>query len=252
MDTDLVLLQEVPELASDAVREKAETDLGMRIAVSPTGFTEGCLNAAIAWRQSLTVEGIDVRYSRKLHHGYIGAHIGLDRDDGVPLTVISTHLDPTSATSAAQEAQQLVQRVWRTGGIGLIAGDINHMPLGDPEPPWEQIHPHNRASRCLPRASPGDEWRGNRIVGQVLMGGDLTDVAAHAAERASTPQERDELLQMTGTHGRIRVDQIHATPALVPAISGYRVISTDASDHRGIVWDLDLDLVEVGALREFH
>ena len=117
-----------------------------------------------------------------------------------------------------------------TNPSASIAGDINHCPLDDPEIEWERVQPYNRTSRCLPRASEDEPWRGNRIVGQIFRDGEFTDVGGYFEDR-----------QATGKAGLLRVDQAHVTPALRPALRSYqRVDPGPASDHYGISWELDL------------
>lgn len=129
----------------------------------------------------------------------------------------------------------------------MIAGDINHPPLGDPEPDWTTIQPYNRMARCLPRTSPDEPWRANTIVGQVLYSGGFTDVAAHISDTTNDPALREP----TGKHGGLRVDQIHVTPALRPAIAGaFRRDTTALTDHHLVGGDLDLTQADLTQLRE--
>jgi hypothetical protein len=127
-----------------------------------------------------------------------------------------------------------------------VVGDINHYPLGDPEPDWERVQPYNRASRCLPRAGAGDPWRANPIVGQVLREGGLLDVAGHLADQRGEPALRAP----TGRHGGMRVDQAHVTSALRDAIQDYWRVDGPA-DHWGIACVLDLARVDLSRLRDY-
>jgi hypothetical protein len=121
----------------------------------------------------------------------------------VPPVAISTHLTPYCAEVAAQEAKLLIARAYRYGGIALVGGDINHMPLGDPVPDWSRVQPYNRASRCLRRESPTAPWRGNRIVGETFRDGEFTDVGGYIADLRQDPSLR----KPTGKAGLLRVDQ---------------------------------------------
>ncbi|MFJ9448340.1 hypothetical protein ACIRRH_41995 [Kitasatospora sp. NPDC101235] len=117
----------------------------------------------------------------------------------------------------------------------------------DPEIDWTRVKPYNRASRCLRRENPGDPWVSNRAVGKTLRDADLTDVAAHLADTRPDPTLR----RATGKHGGLRVDQIHTTPALAPAIVDYRTVEHDHSDHLGVVAVFDLALVDDSLLDDF-
>jgi endonuclease/exonuclease/phosphatase family metal-dependent hydrolase len=157
----------------------------------------------------------------------------------VPLVVISTHLTPYSADQAACEAQLLAARVYRHGGLGLIAGDINHPAFDDEEPDWSKVKPYNRSARCARRTG-NEPWRSNRIVGQTLRDAELTDIAAHLADQRG----EDSLRAPTGKAGLLRVDQVHVTPALVPAIRDYRRLESPFSDHHGVVCEFDLEAID--------
>lgn len=244
VEPDLVLFQEADLLTDPEEAEKTEHALGLKLVVAPSRQ----LNTAVAWNPDpLHWVDTDTRYSTTdLHHGYCAPRFmpRTDQEWPVPLVAISTHLSPFAAETAAAEAKVVIHRAYRYGGIGLIGGDINHLPLGDPEPDWSKVPPYDRVARCLPREHPDDPWHGNRIVGQTFLNGDMTDVAAHLAARRDNP----ELRRPTAEFGRIRVDQTHVTPALVPAIQDYRLVDPHGdSDHWGTVCVLDLARVDLAA-----
>lgn len=249
VDPDVLLLQEVDWLTDADEAEAAREALAMDLFVSPSRQ----LNTAVAWKPDrLERVGTDTRYSTTdLHHGYCGIQfqaLHLTTPWPAPLTVISTHLTPYSTEAAAIEAQLLVARAYRFGGIGLVGGDINHKPLGDEEPPWSLVPAHNRAARCLPRENPDDPWFGNPAVGRVFREGDMADAAAHLADQREDPQLR----LPTGKTGRLRVDQIHVTPALVPTIANYRRVDPgEHADHFGTLTTLDLARTDLSAARPY-
>jgi endonuclease/exonuclease/phosphatase family metal-dependent hydrolase len=236
----LLLLQEVDWLADRDKAEAAEQALGMRLVVAPSRR----LNTAVAWDPTVLERlGTDIAYSvTDMHHGYCAPRfnpLGLERQLQAPLVAISTHLTPYSAEVAAQEAQLLIARAYRYGGIGIVAGDINHCPLEDPEVDWEAVQPYNRTARCLPRDREDDPWRGNRIVGKKFRDGEFTDVGSHFKD-----------WQATGKAGLLRVDQAHVTPALRPALRSYRRVDPgSASDHYGISWEIDLEAIDTTLVR---
>ena len=235
---DILALQEASSRwAEPGERQlaRAEHDLGMRgrLGASPSGG-----HTAIFWRPSLTWLAWDDRYASQTHHGYAAIVLYVPGTD-VPLTVISAHLSPWSAQAAACEAQLLIGRAYRYSGSGVIAGDINHLPLGDDEPDWTRPLPaHNLAARTV-RAAPGGPVTGNRCVGEVLAAGQLTDAAAWRAELTG-----DQSLRAP-TGANIRADQVHLTPPLVPALTACERIGTgDLSDHAAVTVALDTTLID--------
>ncbi|MER6086771.1 hypothetical protein [Streptomyces bluensis] len=245
----MLLLQEVDWLADADRAEAAEEALGMKLVVAPSHN----LPTAVAWDpEHLELLDVETKYSeREMHHGYCAPRfrpLGLTEEWPVPLVAISTHLTPTSAQAAAIETQLVVSRAYRYGGIAVVGGDINHMPLGDPEPDWSRVQPYNRTSRCLRREHPTDPWQGNRVVGQTLRDGEFTDVGGYVADLRRNP----DLLEPTGKHGLLRVDQIHVAPALVPTIKDYwRVDPGPHSDHYGVATRLDLQQTDLSLVRTY-
>lgn len=239
---DVLMLQEANGWADpgDQRLRDLEQDLGMRgrIAPSQTGFHTGILTTEeiewVEWRE---------KYAHATFHGFSELVVtvpGLPE----PVVLLSAHLNPWSADAAAIEAQLLAGRAHKeaadrfAGGLGILAGDINHVPLNDPEPPWDLVTPADRASRTIASETP---LRANRIVGQVLARGELVDAAAHLAEAGDEP----ELRAPTGHDGQLRGDQIHITWGLLPALVDYRRITTwvddvELSDHDAVVAVLDL------------
>ncbi len=237
---DVLLLQEVGRWTENnrTPIARAEQALGMRmvgIVTTPAGGgTALMINPdTVGWEQW------EDRYAGQLHHGFGVAVLRLPGLDA-PLAAISAHLTPYSATAAAQEAQILVARAYRYGGIGIIGGDINHFPFDDhavPDP--HTIPPYNRAARWIRDES--GSYRPDRAVAQVLASGGLADVAPLVAQRTGDAS----LLEATG-RGRCRVDQFWVTPPLVPAITDYGRHRHAFSDHSLITmrWDtarVDLD-----------
>lgn len=245
----LVLFQEVDFLADPDKAEAAEGALGMLLVVAPSRN----LPTAVAWDPAyLELVDTETKYSKdEMHHGYCAPRfrpLGLDNPLSAPMVVISTHLTPYSAQAAAQEAQMLCARAYRYGGIALVAGDINHMPLGDDEPDWSLVQPYNRASRCHRRTSADEPWRGDRVVSEVFRDAEFTDVAAHVADLRGD----SSLRAPTGKAGLIRTDQVHVTPALKPTIKNYWPVDTGThSDHHGVAFTLDLNEADASCVRAY-
>lgn len=244
---DLVGMSEADHLADPAVVAEVETALAMQMTVGPPA--PGRHRIAAAWRPDvLELAAVETTYVHLFHHGYVAPRFTLPGLP-VPLAVIVCHLCPSSADRAAQEAQILAARAWRWDGLGMIIGDVNHCPVWVDreleEPDWSQVPPHNRSSRCLPRAGVDEPWVGDQIVGRRLAMADLTDIAAQQAVVTGDMS----LLRPTGKTGRLRVDQAHVTPALAAAVTGYQVLDTGASsDHDGIAVTIDIERIDVDRL----
>lgn len=235
---DILLAQEAHGWGADPrLQAAAERDLDMRAHLAPS--RSGAHTVLMHRTDTIGWRHWETKYADQTLHGFGVAVLDVLADPKVttPLTAISAHLSPFSALAAAQEAQLMIARVYRYGGMGLIGGDINHCAPGDSEPDWDSVPPYNRSSRCHRRHRPSSEpFRANHIVGQTLADGDLRDVAAHLA--TDNPCS-GELRAPTG-RGGVRVDQIWVTANMVEAVLGYRQIDTGrASDHNAIVVTLD-------------
>ncbi|PSK96220.1 hypothetical protein CLV63_112102 [Murinocardiopsis flavida] len=216
----------------------AEHALGLRVLGGITPSRSANPTAVMYRPGPLRWTQWETRYARELHHGLGVGVLEVDKM-ALPLTVISAHLTPYSANQAAIEAQIVAARAWRYQGAGIVAGDINHFPLDDQAPASESIPRYNRSSRWTRDAS-GD-WVPNRIVGEKLHAGGLTDAALHLSRHRGDP----DLLAPTA--GKVRVDQAHLTPALLPALVDYTVLDHGHSDHAGILITLDTDLIDTAA-----
>jgi endonuclease/exonuclease/phosphatase family metal-dependent hydrolase len=235
----VLMLQEAVGWADDdgARLAVAQQDLGMvgGLAPSRTGFHTGVLvDPAV-----VQVEQVVEKYAHVPLHGCREVVVRLH---GVPepVVLISAQLTPYSAFAAADEARLLVARAHRQRaagkleGLGIVAGDINHVPLGDPAPVWDEVSAPDRAARAV---VVDGELRPNYAVGHVFAAGAMTDVAAHLAEQHGDPTLR----AITGWAGQVRTDQVHVTAPLVPAVTGYRSIDMRPfTDHAAVVVDLDL------------
>ncbi|MEU8272491.1 endonuclease/exonuclease/phosphatase family protein [Sphaerisporangium sp. NPDC049002] len=220
----------------------AENDLGMRVWV---GFSASGGHTVLAHRRDLPVMAFESN-PYTLLHGYGAGRFAIPGLP-VPLVVISAHLTPYSVDAAAAEVRTLVARAYRYDGLGVIGGDLNSCPVGDPEPPWAEVQPYNRMIRCLPRETPDEPWRANTIVGRTLTDGQMIDVAAHLADLRG-----DVSLRAATGRGRVRVDRFHVTAALRDAVVDYwRVDPDGASDHWGIVTVLDTDRVDLSQVRAY-
>jgi hypothetical protein len=208
VDPDILLLQEAKDFGRPERMKTVKEDLpGLKFHLAPSQVGGN----VVAWRPDRLKRVVwETHLSGAVLYGFGTATFRMDELD-VPLSVISAHLTPYSAAAAAQEAQVMIARLYRNNGLGLLGGDINHLPVSpdlDPDPDWSSVPPYNRSSRTIA----GSRWTGDRIVGETLGQGDLVDVAACLAE-----QHGDfTLCGPTGIHGGIRVDQFRVTRALAP------------------------------------
>lgn len=242
---EIIAVQECPKGHEAALADLAEQVGGWHYRIGPAPKR---LHTALMWAPHIEeIQGGD-SYQEDTWHGYTVATL---RGAGwpSPITVISAHLAPHSSVLAITEAQLLQSRVRRWGHPGIIAGDINHMPLHGPEPDWDSIPHHNRGSRTLLDPDHPEHVRADRRVVLALQRGGLTDVAAHLHQQTND----EELLAPTGVYGRTRVDQIHVTEQLTPAIVGYeRLDHRDLTDHHPVAAELDLQRLGLIDKAEFH
>lgn len=243
---DVIAVQECP---GPEALEKLAGALGYehRIAPSPTGIHTGIL-----WAPHVReVSGGD-KYAERIGagtwHGFTSSTL-VSEGWPSPVTVISAHLVPHEVDGAVAEARFLQTRVRREGWPGILVGDLNHGALEGPEPPWDEVPEHNRASRTILDQDDPERIRLDRRVGLALTRGGLVDVAARVADRDGNAGA----LAHTGVHGKIRVDQCWVTGALAPAIADYeRLDHQGVTDHHPVQIDLDLeDLPPIGQV-EFH
>lgn len=249
---DILLCQEAQRWGADPrLPAQAEAELGLRACVAPAPYEA---NTAVMFNPDiLRCAQWETKYAPKVTHGFGVAVFDLIADPGVkaPLAVSSAHLTPYGAAAAEQEALLIAARVHRYGGMGVIGGDVNYYPPGDPEPDWESVPPYNRAARCLRRTSPDKPWRGNPQVGHALYDEDLVDVAALLAARQDG--SREELLAPTGHRGGLRTDQFWITKNMIGAVDSYRRVPTGrASDHDAVVTVLETEALHHVRVRDWE
>lgn len=235
--SQVIAVQECPGPEAMAALAQA---LGMEhyCAASPTGHHTGLL-----WAPEISADPVGDKYIEDLDevrptwHGFASATLHHPRWPS-PITVLCAHLVPHSTQQAVSESQFIQGRVRREGRPGIVLGDLNHPPLIGPEPDnWDLIPEHNRASRTILDPADPDRLLWDRRVGLVLHRGRLVDVAAHLHQTTG----REDVLEPTGIHGHLRVDQIWVTSGLVGSITGYtRHDPGQVTDHYAITAELDL------------
>jgi endonuclease/exonuclease/phosphatase family metal-dependent hydrolase len=247
-DVDAFLFCEVVDWGKYGERQlhRAMADLGVQaLPLAPTSSGYG---TAVLYRPDRLGQPVswNTDFAHKVTHGFGVAafEVGLPK----PLSLVPTHLTPFGARAALMEADMIIGRAYRNGPYCVVGGDINYAPANGPEPLFEKMLPFNRSARCrLPQ--PGDTGPvANRDVGLTLELAKLVDVAWRLFE-----QTGDEAL-MTRTASDDRVDQVWVSSALAQAIRSYRVLDdpADASDHKGLVVELDLALAATEDVWEYR
>jgi endonuclease/exonuclease/phosphatase family metal-dependent hydrolase len=244
LNPDILCLQEVQGWRERNARQvfRAERDLGMRIAgwIPITASLGGTL---VMYRHQPGV----LEQVQWEHHNQSTVYKGLtvpvfDTGHPTPLAVVSVHLTSISAATAEEEALWIASRAHRYGGLGVMAGDINHHPAvddGHPDPP--ELPSLNVGARFTHNAA--GELVADRRVAHALMRDRMVDAAAHLAH---TRGDASYLAPASG--GRLRVDQVWVSSPLEPAIVDYHRLPHSYSDHHAIAVDLDLDQVDYTAI----
>ncbi len=144
-------------------------------------------------------------------------------------------------------------RGYKYGPYAVLPGDCNYAPTSSshPLPDFSEMRPYNVGSRTLlpqNNLTPGEGLEPDRRVARKLVQNGCVDVAWHLFEK--TKDER--LLAPTGTDDRI--DQAWVTGPLADAVSDYRLLdrSPGASDHHGLVFTIDTDLISRDNLWEYR
>lgn len=245
-EADMVAIQECP--GKEHLAQLADLlGFDFRIAPSQTGFHTGLL-----WHPRITEVCGGDKYAEHLPgstwHGFVSSTLTAPGWPG-PITFIVAHLTPHDVDAGVGEARFLMTRARREGWPGIIVGDLNHLALAGPEPDWDKIPEHNRASRTiLDQNNPGHVV-GDRRVGLALTRGGMVDAAAHYVQATGD----ETAYAHTGVYGLMRVDQVWTTRNLAPAIIGYeRLDHRDVTDHHPILVELNLKSLAIIDRVEFH
>lgn len=258
---DLLLVQHIEGLTGELALVELKQLLGLEMVVGPIGGGGG--SNLVAWHPDVfTSPEVEVPEARRLEEGFGYCAVQLAIADihyPHPLMAISCSLSRYSAPRAAQQAQQLGELVHRTGGLGLIAGGINHVPLGDEQPDWDGLPDYRRMAMCKLRRSDDEPWIGDDQVARVLADGGMTDVAARVADLALARRAegleatlRPELRAPTVKDPRaIRADQIHVTTSLTAAIETCWLPATAVGARHAIAAELDLSQATASLMRTY-
>ena len=140
---------------------------------------------------------------------------------GLPYTLASAHLAPSSPTLRLIEAEAFA--LIAKEGTLIVGGDWNAAPATDPDPPAAGGITAGREQRKL-----------DRSAARAIEETGLTDIAAHLGNLDPTVGHDSGLFY--------RCDRIYTS--LPPeAITGYQVIAEEKphSDHRPVLATFDLD-----------
>jgi endonuclease/exonuclease/phosphatase family metal-dependent hydrolase len=213
---DVWALQECSNWQADEGRILYLTEklLGMRGFMARSSRHPGG-DLGIFIRESSGIRATAHRHEERPPYWHGVALVSVEIDGFGPLRLASAHLAPSAPSLRVIEAEAF--GLIAEKAVPLIAGgDWNALPLGDPAPDVEGIHP-GKARRKL-------DFRAAEALGEYM-----TDVAAHLNDATPTVGHRraDKLAY--------RCDRVYTT--LPPAsITGYEVIREDspASDHRPV------------------
>jgi hypothetical protein len=237
---DVLLLNEAARWEEHSHRQfgRAMRDLDMDFIPPPkTPYPP-----AILYRQATIGrwDRYDFGNPQKTVHGFV---VATWRIPGLkaPLTFAACHVDPDSADRALDECRSVTAHVARYGPFAVIGGDFNFPPGNGPAPAYDRMLKHNLAARTLlqdPALQTPDQP--DRRPAWALCKAGYLDVAWHLYQASGDKS----LLRRTGHDDRI--DRLHVSGPLGPAISNYQRLDKpdDASDHDGVMADIETDSVD--------
>lgn len=192
----------------------------------------------------------NTNYSDQTVHGFGVAGF----DVGLPslLTVVSVHLNFFSSDYAVKEAAIVANRAYSNGPFAVVGGDINYQPINSPEPDFNYFKPYHFSMRNQLN-DPADNQAPitDRRPSWKLVQAGFVDVAGYLREKTKD----DKYLEPTAVNdGGMRIDQFWVSQPLVPAIVDYWVIDNppEASDHKGIAFQLDTNKIDTSKSWAFH
>lgn len=239
---DFVFLQELWGWGDFGHRQlaKAKKDLSMEALPLPHS---PCNNGvAILYRQEATGnwERWDDTYTDYVIHGMGLAAFDIGLSD--LLTVSSVHLDAFGSDRALHEVELLIARAYRNGPLAVLGGDFNYTSSRSPDPDFEGIPPYNVATRTQLDAPEGQPLKPDRRIGQKMERGGFVDVAQYMYDKTGDKKYQET----TANHPKDRIDQFWVSERLAPGIIDYQVLGVpeNASDHKGIAFQLDTALIE--------
>lgn len=250
---DFVLIQETWgwEDYGHKALVRARNDLGMEsMPLPPSPDNNG---VGLLYRQQTVGpwQKWSIDHAELLQHGFGVAafDVGLSN----LLTVMSVHLDAFGSNRALQEIEVVNNRAYSNGPFAVLGGDFNYTSSRSPNPnyDYEGLPPYNLQGRTmLGDPTKNEPLLPDRRIGWKLERADMVDVAYYMFEKT-----RDKkFLENTANDPPDRIDQFWVSRPLAAGIINYWVIGQpdNASDHKGIAFQLDTDLVGKPADWHYH
>ncbi len=164
---------------------------------------------------------------------------------GLPeqLAIMSVHLDVFGADRALNEIEVIINRAYRYGSLAVLGGDFNYTSSRGPQPDYKGASSYEVQRRVTLTNPEGNQpLEPDRRVGWKLEQAGFVDVAYSLFEKTRD----NKLLETTVSNPDDRFDQFWVSKPVAPAITAYGVMDTpkDASDHKGIWFQLDTKLIK--------
>lgn len=246
---DILLLQEAAEWGRFGQKYVARAMNDLSLEALPLAKTKSGNGTAILYRQSKVGhwQRWNDDYAQETVHGFGVAAF----DVNLPryLSIVSAHLTPFGSDEAIKEAALIANRAYRYGPYAIIGGDMNYAPAQGPAPDYTTMRPFNVAMRtALTDPSQPSQLTPDRRVGWKLAQSGFVDVAYRLYERTK------DMSYLARTASDDRIDQFWVSRPLAEAIIDYKLIDVpaEASDHKGIVFRLDTDKIDVTLAWDYH
>jgi hypothetical protein len=247
-DIDLLLLQETWGWDKYGQKQLAQACNELNLEALPLPPSSNGNGPALLYRQETLGrwQRWNDDYSSKTFTGFGVAAFEI----GLPslLSVSSVHTTPLSSDLALQEMGLITTRAYRYGPFAIIGGDCNYAPAHGPDPDYSTMRPYNVAARTLLSDPANSERTPDRRQAWKLEQAGFVDVAWHMYQKTKD----EKYLARTASDDRI--DQFWVSQPLAPAIVDYQVIDEpkDASDHKGIAFQLDTELIDTANIWDYH
>lgn len=238
---DLLLIEEATGWGTFGHKQLAQamSDLDMdALPLAPTSSGNG---VGLLYRRDTVGrwQRWNTDYAQQTIHGFGVASF----DVGLPslLSIVPVHLSPFGSDKALEEIGLITNRAYRYGPFAVLGGDLNYAPAQGPEPNYDEMKPYNFAMRTmLDDPGEGESPTPDRRIGWKLAQAGFVDAAYYLY----TKTDDRRFLDFTCTQDRI--DQFWVTKPLANAIKDYWIVDAPeaASDHKGIVLQIDTELID--------
>ncbi|MFY1702999.1 hypothetical protein ACN28G_14840 [Micromonospora sp. WMMA1923] len=226
---------------------------------------DNTVHVALLWREGLVPLPDTFRtFGPAVHDdgGWRGAGYGslfrlAFQVQGRPILFASYHAPAFGRHRRIDQAEMALAAVTGPNLAAVVGSDFNSVGAArvggdyyDRDPYTGQWFPE-LVHQCREVTHPGMNHRADRRPSEVWEAGGLRDVAAATGSpwRATTGHWPSSPFAVRGV--RRRIDTIHATASLLPAVKGFRVVDDEvtrrASDHLPVVVDIDLTALSSSA-----